>query len=620
MRTADGEDGAMQGTDESDDAFAQLDLLPLPERLALLNRAEAAVPHLVAAAADQVARLVECAVAVLRAGGRVIYLGAGSAGRIAAQDAAEVGPTYGVDGAFVAVVAGGALRDAAEGLEDDEEAAVADLDAVALGPRDLLVGVSASGSTPYTRAGLAAARRRGAACAAVVCSPGSPLAREADLAVVVLVGPEVVEGSTRLAAGSAQKLVLNQLSTLAMVELGHVYGNLMIGVRAENAKLRVRARRAVALASGRPDAEVDAALAAADGEARVALVMLKLGVDAEDARARLTRTAGDVRATLGERRPVPRPGVPRREAGTAVGVDVGGTKIAAGLVGRTGHLLARAEVPTPAGADELDRAVVAVVDAVRPDPDVPVGVATAGLVGTTTGVVTAVNVGWVDRPVGQGLSVLLKRRVVVENDANAAAWAEHRFGAGRGAATLVLVAIGTGLGAGLVLDGRLEVGAHGLAAEVGHACLVPDGRPCPCGLRGCWERYTSGSALAAAAAALGPAWLPADPVAIGPAVATAARAGDARAADLLTDQGRRLGQGIALLTSVLDPDVVVIGGGMAAVGDLLLVPARAALAEGVSPALHRTPPAIVPAALGNDAGIVGAADLARTSTRRISGR
>jgi N-acetylmuramic acid 6-phosphate etherase len=294
---------------------AEFDLMPLAGRLAVMNRADAAVPALVADAAAQVADLVERAVAVLRAGGRVVYLGAGSAGRIAALDAAEVGPTYGVEGAFVAVVAGGAaaLCDAAEGLEDDEDAAGADLDAVGLGAGDLLVAVSASGSTPYTRAGLAHGRARGAACAAVVCAAGSPMAREADLAVVVPVGPEVVEGSTRLAAGTAQKLVLNQLSTLAMVGLGHVYGNLMIGVRAENAKLRARARRAVVSAAGldgsaggdRGDAvdgdAVDAALAGAGGEARVAVVMLRLGVDAQAARARLAAVAGDVRAALGER-------------------------------------------------------------------------------------------------------------------------------------------------------------------------------------------------------------------------------------------------------------------------------------------------------------------------------
>ena len=312
-----------------DHAATPLDLLPLSARLARMNARDAAVPALVAAAADQVAALVDRAVAVLRGGGRVMYLGAGSAGRIAAQDAAEVGPTYGVEGAFVAVVAGGAdaLRDAAEGLEDDEEAAAADLDAAGLRPGDVLVAVSASGSTPYTRAGAAHARRRGATTAAVVCTAGSPIAHEADLAVVVPVGPEVVEGSTRLTAGTAQKLVLNQLSTLAMVELGHVYGNLMIGVRAENAKLRARAHRAVAAASGRPDAEVDAALTAAQGQARVALVLLRLDVDAEAARERLAASGGDVRAALGERASAARLHTDPR-AGRATGTAVGSTSAA----------------------------------------------------------------------------------------------------------------------------------------------------------------------------------------------------------------------------------------------------------------------------------------------------
>ena len=168
-----------------------LDLMPTAERLALMNRHDAAVPALVAGAAASVAALVELAVEVLRGGGRVVYVGAGSAGRIAAQDAAEVGPTYGVEGAFVAVVAGGAgaLRDAAEGLEDEEDAAVADLREVGLTGSDLLVAVSASGTTPYTLAALAEGRRRGAACAALVCATGSPMERTADLAVVVPVGP-----------------------------------------------------------------------------------------------------------------------------------------------------------------------------------------------------------------------------------------------------------------------------------------------------------------------------------------------------------------------------------------------------------------------------------------------
>ncbi len=556
---------------------------------------------------------------MLRSGGRVVYLGAGSAGRIAAQDAAEVGPTYGVEGAFVAVVAGGvdALRDAAEGLEDDGDAAVADLAAVGLAAGDLLVAVSASGTTPYTLAGLVEGRRRGAVTAAVVCAPGTPMAREADLAVVVPVGAEVVEGSTRLAAGTAQKLVLNQLSTLAMVRLGHVYGNLMIGVRVENAKLRARARRAVALASGCPEDAVEAALTAADGDAKVALVLLRLGVDADSARARLAAVSGDVRAALGERSPRPRLHAAPRAVGVAVGVDVGGTKIAAGLVDAAGRVAERVEVPTPASAWELERAVVAVVERVRDGQQVPVGVATAGVVHPGTGVVTGVNVPWAGHPLRDRLTQLLGVPVVLENDANAAAWAEYRFGAGRDAGSLVLLTLGTGLGAGFVLGGRLHGGARGLAAEVGHVCLVPGGRPCPCGLYGCWERYTSGSALAADVAALDPApvWVPRDRAAVGRAVLAAARGGDPVAAGLLREQGRRLGQGLAVLTSLLDPDVVVVGGGLAAVGDLLLDPARDALAEAMSPALGGELPGVVAAELGPDAGVVGAADLARRSRR-----
>ena len=281
-----------------------------------------------------------------------------------------------------------------------------------------------------------------------------------------------------------------------------------------------------------------------------------------------------------------------------------------------GRVTARTESRTPATSDELERAVVAAVAAVRPSPGLPVGVATAGVVDPRAGVVTGVNLAWAGHPLGDRLTALLDAPVAVENDANAAAWAEYRFGAGRGAHALVLLTLGTGLGAGFVLGGRLEVGARGAGAEVGHACLVPGGRSCPCGLRGCWERYASGSALAADVAAAAPGWLPDDRADAGPAAVAAARAGDATGVDLLAEQGRRLGQGIAMLTWLLDPDVVAVGGGLAAAGDLLLGAARASAAEGASPVLGRTPPRIVAAALGTDAGVVGAADLARGSWKR----
>jgi N-acetylmuramic acid 6-phosphate etherase len=593
-----------------------LDLLPLREQLARMHDHEAAVPGLVAAAAGQVAALVERAVAVVRAGGRVVYLGAGSAGRIAAQDAAEVGPTFGVpEGTVLAVVAGGAqrLQDAAEGLEDDEDAAAADLDAVGLSSRDLLVAVSASGSTPYTRAGLRVARQRRSVSAAVVCAAGSPMAREADHAVVVPIGAEVVRGSTRLAAGTAQKLVLNQLSTLTMVRLGHVYGDLMIGVRPDNTKLRARVLRAVAIASGGSEAQAAAALEAAGGNGRVALIVARLGVPAEDARRLLAAAGDDVRAALGERPdPAERPeALDRgrrattggRGRGLAVGVDVGGTKVAAGLVDGCGTVLARIQVDTPADARALDEAVVHAVRAVAPADgggDLPVGVATAGLVDPDRGGVRlAANLPWTGHPVRERLQLLLGRPVSVDNDADAAGWAEYRFGVGTGARQLAVITVGTGLGGALVLDGRLRRGGSGQAGEFGHLCLVPGGLPCGCGARGCWERYCSGSALAAEAGA------------DARAVSAAALAGDARASALVEGQGRRLGEGIAVLVAVLDPDVVVIGGGLAALGERLLGPARLALAERLGASRGGTPPRVCVGNLGNDAGIVGAADLAR---------
>jgi glucokinase len=264
----------------------------------------------------------------------------------------------------------------------------------------------------------------------------------------------------------------------------------------------------------------------------------------------------------------------------------------------------------------VEAAVVAAIGSVAPGRGLPVGVATAGVVDPRTGRVTGVNVAWADHPLRERLSLLLSGPVAVENDANAAAWAEYRFGAGRGSTSLVMITVGTGLGAGLVLGGRLAAGARGLAAEVGHVPLVPDGRPCPCGLRGCWERYVSGTALTAEATRLGPAWLPADPSAVGRAVLAAARAGDADGLALIAEQGCRLGEGLATLTALLDPDVVIVGGGLAAAGELLLGPARARLAEALSPVLRRSLPRVVAAELGAEAGVVGAADVARTAVRR----
>ncbi|HET7572745.1 MAG TPA: N-acetylmuramic acid 6-phosphate etherase [Gaiellaceae bacterium] len=277
-------------TEAASPRYADLDLQPTRQLVRLLNEADAEVPAAVAEAGDALAAAIDAVAERLRRGGRLVYAGAGTSGALAALDAAEVGPTFGSPpGEVVAVVA----RDEAE--EDDGEAARAALARLALRPQDAVVAVSASGSTPYALGALEAARAAGALRVAVACVAGSPLGAAAEHEVAAVVGPELLAGSTRLKAGTAQKLVLNAISTLTMIRLGRTYGGLMIGVLPGNEKLRARARRNVALASGAPEEQVDAALAAAGGDARVALVALLAGVDPAQARERLAAAGGSVR-------------------------------------------------------------------------------------------------------------------------------------------------------------------------------------------------------------------------------------------------------------------------------------------------------------------------------------
>jgi N-acetylmuramic acid 6-phosphate etherase len=265
------------------------------ELVNVLNVEDATVSAAVANAGAPLADAVDAIVARIAGGGRLVYAGAGTSGRLAALDAVEVGPTFGsTPGEVVAIVAGDG-----EDAEDDAGRGDTDVRALALDSRDAFVAVSASGATPYTLAALETARAAGAVCIAVVCSAGSPIAAIADHEICVLVGPEVVSGSTRLKAGTAQKLVLNTISTATMIRLGRTYDGLMVGVAPENAKLRERARRNVVIASGRSEADVDEALAAAGGDARVALVALLAGVDPATARERLEGAGGSVRVALG---------------------------------------------------------------------------------------------------------------------------------------------------------------------------------------------------------------------------------------------------------------------------------------------------------------------------------
>ena len=288
-------------TEQRSPAGADLDLRSTAELVALINAEDATVAGAVAAVAGPLGAAIDAIVARLESGGRLLYVGAGSSGRLALVDAAECGPTFGIpDGLVSAIVAGGphALAVAQEAAEDDAGAGAADLAAAGVTAPDAVVGLSASGRTPYVVAALETARAAGALTVAVTCAAGSPLGALAEHEVAVVVGPEVIAGSTRMKAGTAQKLVLNTISTVSMVKLGRTYGNLMVDVVASNEKLRARARRALALATGAGDHEVDSALAAADGDVKVAIVSILADTDAATARDNLEAAGGVVRRAL----------------------------------------------------------------------------------------------------------------------------------------------------------------------------------------------------------------------------------------------------------------------------------------------------------------------------------
>jgi len=309
------------------------------------------------------------------------------------------------------------------------------------------------------------------------------------------------------------------------------------------------------------------------------------------------------------------------DAGQAIGIDAGGTKIAGLRVARDGTILDRAARPTPAEDPEATiSAMVEVARGLRAPEVLALGVGAAGMVSVQDGVLRfAPNLAWRELPIARRMSEALGLPCQVDNDANVAAWGEHRFGAGRGYRHMLLVTIGTGIGGGIVSDGRLFRGAHGFAAEIGHIIVDPGGPLCGCGNHGCWEQMASGHAIGR----LGREAVrehPGSPLAglaggdpdrmTGEMVTEAARRGDDVAKDVLAVVGRWLGEGIAGLVNVLDPQIVVVGGGAVEARDLLLEPARVAFAASVEAADHRPEVPIVPAQLGNDAGAVGAAALA----------
>jgi N-acetylmuramic acid 6-phosphate etherase len=288
-------------TEAGSEPSADYDLRSTLELVELMNAGDSTVPAAVAAASGQIVAAIEAVADSLGRGGRLIYVGAGSSGRIAALDASECESTFSVPpGKVVSLLAGGAGASALEqeAAEDDRDAGRADVVALDPRPEDVVIGISASGRTPYVLAAVEAAAAAGARTACVVSVPGSELEAAVEHPIVVVVGPEFLAGSTRLKAGTAQKLVLNMLSTISMIRLGKTLGNLMVDVAATNEKLRARVRRIVGAATGAAPAEVDAALEASEGNAKVAIVSLLAGIEAAEARSRLDEAGQSIRLAV----------------------------------------------------------------------------------------------------------------------------------------------------------------------------------------------------------------------------------------------------------------------------------------------------------------------------------
>ena len=310
----------------------------------------------------------------------------------------------------------------------------------------------------------------------------------------------------------------------------------------------------------------------------------------------------------------------------ACGIDVGGTKIAGGVVDEDGKILEELRVESPAtDADAIEKAIAGLVTELRSRHQIEtVGVGAAGYIDKARAVVLfAPNVAWRNEDLKGELEKRVELPVVIENDANAAAWGEFVYGAGHDVEDLLLVTVGTGVGGGLVLDGNVYRGANGVGAEIGHMRVVPNGILCGCGKHGCFEQYASGSALVreTRALALSGAMIAQGMLRradgdlskiTGPLITEAARQGDAGAIQQLAELGRWLGEGIASLTEILDPGVVVVGGGVSEADELLLAPTREAFAGQLVGRGFRPIPEIRKARLGNRAGLIGAADLSRS--------
>ena len=313
-----------------------------------------------------------------------------------------------------------------------------------------------------------------------------------------------------------------------------------------------------------------------------------------------------------------------------VGVDIGGTKVLAGVVDSRGQVLARDRRETPGhSVIAVEDTIVEIVSAFSRAHDIAaVGIGAAGFVDASRSTVLfSPHLAWRNEPIRDALAARLRLPVVVDNDANTAALAESRFGAGAGRRFVLCVTLGTGIGGALVMDDRVYRGANGMAGEFGHMLVVPDGHRCQCGNRGCWEQYASGNALVRDARELVTSGSPVAETLrglggpdgsglTGPLISEAATGGDPVAVELIADMGRWFGIGLANMTAAFDPSCIVVGGGVSEAGELILAPAREAFSRQLVGRGHRPEPPILRAALGPEAGFIGAADMARSAARR----
>ncbi|MEK8132328.1 N-acetylmuramic acid 6-phosphate etherase [Paenibacillus filicis] len=288
-------------TEQVNPRTRHIDELPTEQILSLINNEDRQIADVLQGLIPELAKAVDLIVEAFRQGGRLFYVGAGSSGRIGILDASECPPTYGTPPEMVqGLIAGGfqAVKDPVEGAEDSEELGVADMDAHQIGPRDVIVGIAASGRTPYVLGAMTRARSLGARVIGVCNNAGTPMGPLADVSLEAVVGPEVVLGSTRMKAGTAQKLILNMLTTSSMIRMGKVYGNLMVDVQPSNVKLVHRAKRIIRLATDASDEQIEQAYDESGGHVKSAIVMLLAGVSAGEAREALGATGGFVRKAL----------------------------------------------------------------------------------------------------------------------------------------------------------------------------------------------------------------------------------------------------------------------------------------------------------------------------------